>query len=371
MGQWDNRTAGEREERVGQNRRGEISVAILTVLGWCCAGSAGTTSLKVDRDWFWGDDSQRARQEELIGRPAPRLQVSDWHPHAPTRGQLADKIIVVHFWATWSTASQLSIAQSNRLQRRYRRHGVEVVGICGSGHGQEHMSMLADKHRARFLVARDLAKSSAQAWRVMWWPTYAVVGRDGRLAALGLKGASVGRLIDQILSSEGSLQDAGLGAESATVSARWIEGGAERREQFVTMLNRPAPVLKLQNWINSDAQRLADLEGKVVLLTFLQTRKNPSHRTLRPMEEIFRKYRHRGLVAVGICHRGDAAQIRKQLSTHEVTFPIAVDQAGACFGNYRVNGAPDFYLIDRAGRLRIADCRHDLVIDGIEWLLGE
>jgi hypothetical protein len=55
----------------------------------------------------------------------------------------------------------------------------------------------------------------------------------------------------------------------------------------------------------------------------------------------------------------------------QVRYPVAADTTGATGKAYKVDGYPDYYFIDRAGKLRIADCKNASVEDAIKALLAE
>jgi peroxiredoxin len=54
-----------------------------------------------------------------------------------------------------------------------------------------------------------------------------------------------------------------------------------------------------------------------------------------------------------------------------IAYPIAADTAGATFKAYRVNGTPDYFLIDRRGTVRFADVANEHIEDAIRFLLAE
>jgi peroxiredoxin len=56
---------------------------------------------------------------------------------------------------------------------------------------------------------------------------------------------------------------------------------------------------------------------------------------------------------------------------HGIAYPIVADTAGATFKAYRVNGTPDYFLIDRAGTIRFADITNAHIEDAIRFLLAE
>jgi hypothetical protein len=54
-----------------------------------------------------------------------------------------------------------------------------------------------------------------------------------------------------------------------------------------------------------------------------------------------------------------------------IKYPIAADVGGKTDDAYKVNSYPDYYFIDRAGNLRIADCKNGSVEEAIKALLAE
>jgi hypothetical protein len=54
-----------------------------------------------------------------------------------------------------------------------------------------------------------------------------------------------------------------------------------------------------------------------------------------------------------------------------IKYLVAADVDEKTVKAYKVNGYPDYYFIDRAGNLRIADCKNASVEDAIQALLAE
>jgi len=152
------------------------------------------------RAWFWGEDAQREQHNQLVGKPMPELKLTNWqNSKALTREDLKGKIVVVDFWATWCGPCIVAIPKTNELLDKYADKGVVIVGVCGSSRGQEKMKETAAQHKIRYPIAQDASQESAAAWRVMWWPTYAVVDRKGNVRALGLKPAHVEAVVTKLI----------------------------------------------------------------------------------------------------------------------------------------------------------------------------
>jgi thiol-disulfide isomerase/thioredoxin len=175
---------------------------LLVFAGSALAESASQATFP--REWFFGNDEQRARHDELVGKPAPAVldDLAGWYNGEVKAADLEKKIYVVGFWATWCGPCIASIPTINKLQADFAEQGVAVVAICGSANGQERMATVAKEREMKYPTARDVQQTAARTWRVMWWPTYAVVDRHGIVRAVGLRPNRIQDVIKIILEEQ-------------------------------------------------------------------------------------------------------------------------------------------------------------------------
>jgi thiol-disulfide isomerase/thioredoxin len=120
----------------------------------------------------------------------------------------------------------------------------------------------------------------------------------------------------------------------------------------------PAPELTNDSWLNVDRPlRLADLEGKIVLLEMWTFGCINCQRVIPHVQAWHEAYRERGLVVIGnhfpeFAYEKDLEALREAVGRLGVTYPVAQDNDGATWRAYRNGYWPTLYLIDHHGRLR-------------------
>lgn len=151
------------------------------------------------------------------------------------------------------------------------------------------------------------------------------------------------------------------------------EGTGPKRAAKDEIENKPPPLLKVSGWVNSDGKpiKLADLHGKVVVLDFWGVWCGPCRAAMPHLKELYEKHKKDGLMVIGIHTKKGGQKAAEYVREHKLTWPIAVDSDDETVKAFRVDSFPDYYLIDRAGNLRVADLQNGDLDRAVKILLAE
>ena len=113
-----------------------------------------------------------------------------------------------------------------------------------------------------------------------------------------------------------------------------------------------APELELPANVYGTKARLSSFRGRPVLLVFFMATCEVCEAEVPQIERLFREFRTRGLMVLGVSVDADYATRERFVREHGITFPILQDPNGVAvrqaYGSYKM---PEAYLIDSHGRV--------------------
>lgn len=315
--------------------------------------------------WYQGQE-RLAAHVELEGTKAPALTVGEWVGPAFSDDDMKDQIVIVDFWATWCGPCIAGMPKNTKLAEKYADQGVKFVGVCLSG-DEGAMAKIAEDNGADYPNAFVDGKQVENDWPVSWYPTYAVIDRKGVVRAIGVSSERVDDVVETLLSEEAAAEG------RVRVPPTWLEGTDEKRARLEKLEANAAnpPAIQATTWHNTETLKLDQLKGKVVVLDFWGTFSDKCIKSIEYHNELHDKYSRDGLVLIGVTATLKSELLNDVIQRYAPNYPICVDDDNKTSIAYQPNGFPDYYLIDRAGKLRIADCENGSLEDAIRALLSE
>lgn len=169
------------------------------------------------------------------------------------------------------------------------------------------------------------------------------------------------------------------GAQGQSAVPSWAFNPSEWRRRYAKVIrralnaleDRQAPSLEtLVDWDGTAPPTWKELEGKVVLLHYF-THFSPN----LAMDEVtlahlHRSYKSQGLVVLGVHGQTGSKKLPDYIRRVTPSYRILKDEGGVLFKELNVRGMPTWYLMDGAGRLRIAGANGRRAEEIVRALLG-
>ena len=112
-----------------------------------------------------------------------------------------------------------------------------------------------------------------------------------------------------------------------------------------------APAFSLERLNGSGTVSPATLRGKTVVLNFFASWCGPCKQEAPVLEQVWRDYRSRGVVVLGIDTNDEASDARRFLSARGVTYPTVGGAGYGLLEKYGIANLPGTYVLNGDGRL--------------------
>ncbi|MDZ4753931.1 MAG: redoxin domain-containing protein [Phycisphaerae bacterium] len=128
-----------------------------------------------------------------IGSKAPALAVEAWVKGQPVESFEAGRIYVIEIWATWCAPCIAGIGHLTGVQREYKDHGVQIIGLTSAD--PKNMRAAVESFVAvrgdgmGYTVAWDAGRTTYERYMIAsrhpGIPACFVVGKDGTIEYIG------------------------------------------------------------------------------------------------------------------------------------------------------------------------------------------
>jgi len=166
----------------------------------------------VIRDYFAG----RLARFEMIGKPAPAIEGTDVDGKTVRLADLKGKVVFVDFWASWCPPNVASFPHVRDLFMTHRGQGFAVIGVNLDALAQDPSGKKADpkeilstvrwfllQHRAAWPnIVGASAEATAKAYGVSEVPAGFLIGRDGVIQKVELRGKALSQAIEEALKGQ-------------------------------------------------------------------------------------------------------------------------------------------------------------------------
>jgi thiol-disulfide isomerase/thioredoxin len=119
-------------------------------------------------------------KKQLIGKPAPELEVTDIRGNPVSLTEFKGKTILLDFWTTWCPPC---LADAPALDKLYAKYGGKDLVIVGISVSEERavVENFLKKHPHNFPVILTTENDVPRPYQIGLFPTYMVIAPDGTL----------------------------------------------------------------------------------------------------------------------------------------------------------------------------------------------
>ncbi|QQE12365.1 TlpA family protein disulfide reductase [Planctomycetota bacterium] len=302
--------------------------------------------------------------DALIGKKMPSFRISNWVNGPVKQTDLNGKILVIDFWATWCKYCIEALPKTNKLYERYKDEDVIVTAICSSS-GQSKMHSILKSGSYTMPIGRDRSSSLSKFFKVSSWPTYAVVGKDGKIVCVGIHSGYIPYVIEDLLEKERQSTSTGyeLQVGKNPFPDEWFYRKGKQRAKYDAMIGKPmTETLNVSDWFNGKitAEQIKD---KISVIKFWSTKRSYSIRSIKDTNKLYKKYKDKGINVFGICGNSDLESYKITIPKYTVQFPTAFDPQNTTANAWNVNYWPTYFVIDSQGKVVAAGMRPNHVED--------
>lgn len=151
-----------------------------------------------------------------------------------------------------------------------------------------------------------------------------------------------------------------------------------RAQQGQVAVGETAPDFTVTGFANTplagQTLKLSEARGQVVLVNFWASWCIPCRDEAAALEQLWRNYKDRGLVVVGLAWSDTERESLKFINEYQQTYLNGPDLGTRGAQAYRIRGVPESYLVDKNGKLtwvKIGPTSYAELVSVIEPLLSQ
>ena len=149
---------------------------------------------------------QKNSNQELI---APEFTLADLDGNWVSLSELKGKVVLLNFWGTWCGPCRREIPAFIKLTEKYKKDGLEIVGITLTSGSPENIQSFSDKWGINYTLLTDIEGNETQV----------VTSKYGKVTGKQINGIPTTFIIDR----DGYIRQRYIGPRSENIFYRDLE----------------------------------------------------------------------------------------------------------------------------------------------------
>jgi len=127
--------------------------------------------------------AQQQQKPPLLGLPAPATELTTLEGSTLKLTELAGKVVVLDFWATWCSPCLKELPQLAKLAKQYAGKGVAFYAI-NAGEKKEEVEKFLKENKIKLPVVLDTDGKAMKSFKVVVVPSVFIIGKEGTVQAV-------------------------------------------------------------------------------------------------------------------------------------------------------------------------------------------
>ena len=157
-----------------------------------------------------------------VSRALRLFTAEDLAGHEWTAAHLRGKVVLLDFWATWCAPCLADLPRLKTLRAAYSRDDFEILGISLDAMSRRAFVSWLNRHRIDWPQIHERTAYGGELPRLFGvdrLPRTIVIDRDGRVAAVDVRGEDLARLVELLVTAGISPQATGARAGARAARA--------------------------------------------------------------------------------------------------------------------------------------------------------
>lgn len=290
----------------------------------------------------WRSPQNRAAWDPLEGKAAPTLEkLTGWmNTDARSWDDLKGKVVVLDFWGTWCGPCVAQIPKLKALHEKYAKQGLVILGVHSSN-GSKAMPAFVQQRGLEYAFAVDSTGALSKSINLKFYPTYFVIGPEGKVRVAGADGLKLEEIVDELIKGAKP-------ADPKALISKWAKPIEKKLYAKKDLRGQKAPDLGIEKWLVNKP----NTKGKMVAVVMWASWCDACSQ-LAPYLHVWQEEFKDDLAVIAISNE-DEAEMRKFTDKYELAFSVGVDTKGTLLNNIvgAEGGIPHVLIIDTDGVVR-------------------